>query len=266
MHRSLLLFILTLLCFPFLVQAQSPAFIHAEIGTGIRDRWEIAGNMTLDREIKRRSITFSEIEWLRLEEDEDKLLIEEVENFIPPALPLLEFKAERKEGGVYIHGMGPTSLPGYTFYLQKSRNAKDWKNIHEFPEAHKEASIFQFSFQDKQAQVGSNYYRLERIDPEGKQVFGDPIVVEVLPELTHMTYLYPSPLIFGTLIELDLYKVAQVEIKVLDLEKKILGTLFSDLCSLGEHRIELNLNGLPKGEYLCEIRVGKRLSVRRLRK
>lgn len=204
---------------------------------------------------------FSKIEVIKLRND-DKLLEEEVKNFVPPPVPLLSFTAQWQMGGIQVSWISPKLDARQSLTLQRSTDGLEWTDLYQtgkIPD-----KLVRNEYMDSTIQIGTNIYRLKQVLETGKINYSNKVAVEVLPEITHTTYLYPNPLIFGTLIELELFRAAEVEVKILDQDHKELATIYSEICSMGKHFIELNMDGLPKGKYLCSIKSGTTTSFRTL--
>ncbi|MCI4670551.1 MAG: hypothetical protein MRZ79_20620 [Bacteroidia bacterium] len=255
---------LLILCFiPKLNYSQDNSHISLNLGTSEDDKWQFAGNIKLNKEIRRMGENFSTIEVVKLRND-DKLLEEEVKNFVAPAVPLLDFSAKWNFGNIAISWITPALKSRKSITLQKSTNGINWIDVYVVREEDKSMSRSQYL--DSSLQIGTNIYRLKQINTNNKIAYSNHVAVEVLPELIHTTYLYPNPLIFGTLIELELFKAAEVEIKVLSEDYKELAIVYSELCSMGKHFVELNMDGLPKGKYLCSITSGGKTAYRVLQR
>lgn len=261
-HKYSLSFVFLALHFLSLF-SQDPSAISANLGTSAEDQWQFAGNIKLNNEVRRMGKNFAKVEVIKLRND-DELLEEEVKNFVPPAVPLLAFTANWNIDGILINWIAPKASARKSLVLQRSYNGITWTDLIESFQTI--ASLENNQFLDSTIKIGTNLYRLKQIQHDGSETFSNQVAVEVLPELTHTTYLYPNPLIFGTLIELELFRSTEVEVKILDQNNKELAIVYAESCSMGKHFIELNMNGLPKGTYICSIRSGKKVSLRTVSK
>ncbi|MEL6591434.1 MAG: T9SS type A sorting domain-containing protein [Bacteroidota bacterium] len=238
------------------------ADISVNISTQVHDTWELSGNVIVNRTVLKGDGTPS-ITVHRLETN-NEILAEAIENLAAPAVPLGNFTARYESQQVTIDwtSMLPKENSAQAFYVQRSFDGQKWENIGMLRGAQKENVIKAYSFVDNEPTQGSNFYRLKQVKRSGKEDFSDVIAVEVMEEGYHITYLYPSSVVFGANIDFELFRPSTVDVKLFDAQGELVGTIYSDITSIGNHGLELNLDELPKGSYVCQIRVGESLSQR----
>ncbi|MEO0896671.1 MAG: T9SS type A sorting domain-containing protein [Bacteroidota bacterium] len=260
-------FFLCLIIFPKGLFGQSAvpltgAILH--LGTSADDNWIIDGKLKLGKTITRKGQTFSELEISQILDNNDPLLASALENFKEPEVKLVSFEAKRTLDGVRINWSTPVQKDIMNYSIERSQDGKNWKTLYTtFPkEGLMGTSTYEYI--DENPQRGTNFYRLHQTSLRGKSEFSQSMAVEVMAMMSHITYLYPNPLIFGTSIELDLYKPELVDIRIFNQKQEEVAQIYSKNTSVGEHLIELNMDGLPKGKYLCKIKVGKAETLREI--
>ena len=67
----------------------------------------------------------------------------------------------------------------------------------------------------------------------------------------------PNPTRGNAVLELDLPKNERVEVAVFDLAGHRLHNVISQPLSVGKHRIDLGVESLAAGMYLCRVAVGQ---------
>ncbi|MDX2245982.1 MAG: T9SS type A sorting domain-containing protein [Bacteroidia bacterium] len=240
--------------------------IGVNIQTQMRDSWELTGNMTVLRTVWRSETDAPEMVFYSPENTYDQLLALEVENLRIPDVPLADFSAAMEGNQATIQWATPVASDIRAFGVERSRDGNTWEKIGEVPVKNREENLSDFSFTDASPSSGTNYYRLRQENTRKKAGFSEVLALENLHNGWHVTYLFPNPLIFGTAIELNLYEPARVHIAIDDPEGNSLGNVYSQYTSMGNHQIELQMDHLPKGEYICRISVGDHLAVRRIQK
>ncbi|MEM6342421.1 MAG: hypothetical protein AAF927_01025 [Bacteroidota bacterium] len=265
-QRSHLILSSFLLLLGYLLNAQDVSYASANvtvnISTQVTDAWELSGNIIVNKTVMKGdgtpTITVHSLEV------QDEILAQAVEDLEVPAVPLANFTAQYRDRHVTIDwtSMLPPEDGAKAFFVQRSFDGNNWEDIGMLRGALKENVIKAYSFVDNEPMVGSNFYRLKQIGKESQTDYSDVIAVEVMESGYHITYLYPSSVVFGANIDFELFQPASVDVKLLDSNGSPVGTIYSDLTSIGHHSLELNLDLLPRGVYVCQIKVGNTLSQR----
>ncbi|MEO0472815.1 MAG: hypothetical protein AAF206_24580 [Bacteroidota bacterium] len=244
------------------IRAQEPSPIYISINTQAHDSWEMSGNINVARSAWKAANYGPTVQFVSVEEEFDQLLLEELDHLEIPAVPLGNFSATFHEGKVQVDWISLAGNRAQAFYIQRSPDGNQWEDIGMTKTANDENVVASCHFLDSAPLAGSNFYRLRQVDKSGKISKSDIIAVEVMESGFHVTHMFPSPVIFGASIDLDLRTPARVNIKLRDTNEAELATIYSDYTSVGRHSVELNLDSLPKGLYVCEIEVGDSVSKR----
>ncbi|MEL6675499.1 MAG: hypothetical protein AAFR61_25045 [Bacteroidota bacterium] len=255
-------FVFGLLLIPsvFLAQTPHPTPTHVLLAMESPDQWETSGFISTESLSEDIPTTFYTLQDLQVSEAE----FEDMAALQAPAMPLIQYYAEVMPGETQINfALGEGEGTGMVF-LQKSLDQQRWKTIKAvFPLDPSHASWHR-QVSDGEKTKGVAYYRLAQLNPQEDTLYSPALVVERFPLGHHVSHLYPNPAVFGTMVQLELYQAAQVEIRLIDAENRSLGKVHTAFASLGRHEIELDLSRLPKKKYLCEIRVGNHLAIREI--
>ncbi|MEM7656048.1 MAG: hypothetical protein AAF399_07965, partial [Bacteroidota bacterium] len=100
-----------------------------------------------------------------------------------------------------------------------------------------------------------NYYRLKQINQGEEAGYSEALVVEIIPEGSHITQLYPNPMLFGATVAFDLQKISPIEVRIEDERGVKIATIYSRTASAGRHQVDLDLGQLDSGRYDCVIEV-----------
>ncbi|MEZ4775096.1 MAG: T9SS type A sorting domain-containing protein [Bacteroidia bacterium] len=255
---------------PMLAFAQDDFSYAGDIGVNIQtqmsDSWELTGNMTIQKTVWRGNNDIPEMVFHSADLSFDKMLATELENLRTPEVALTGFSAKMEGEYAAINWTSPVSSEVSGFGIERSLDGNTWEKIGEIRVKTTDNNLSDFSFTDPDPVSGTNYYRLRQENRHKKAGFSDVIALESLNTGWHVTYLFPNPMIFGTAIELYLYQPARVRIVIDDPNGHPIGTVYSQYTSMGSHQIELKMDNLPKGEYICRISIGDQLALRKIRK
>lgn len=241
---------------------EDPIKVH--IQTQLHDAWEFSGNIIIGNTSwsgpsEETGMTFHNLETM------NEVLAEELDRMKMPEVALAQFSASVNEGQVNIDWTSMiTEKKIMAFYVQRSYDGTDWNDIGMFTTKDRTEVLAPYAFVDNHPMQGSNFYRLRQVDEDEQPHYSDVIAVEVMKMGYHVTHIFPTPIVFGANIEVELFRPSTVDIQLYDEAGNGIGTIYSDLTSIGRHQIEINLDQLPRGLYTCEIKVGTSTSKRTL--
>lgn len=240
--------------------------IGVNIQTQMSDSWELTGNMTIQKTVWRGDADIPEMVFHAADLSYDTKLAAELENLRTPEVALTGFSAKMEGKYASIRWTSPVSPEVRAFGVERSSDGINWEKIGEIRVQNTEEALSDFLFDDPDPVNGTNYYRLRQENHHKKAGYSDIVALESIGTGWHVTYLFPNPMIFGTAIELFLYQPARVRIVIDDPQGNPIGTVYSQYTSMGSHQIELQMDNLPKGEYICRISIGDQLALRKIRK
>ncbi|MCB0762310.1 MAG: T9SS type A sorting domain-containing protein [Flavobacteriales bacterium] len=85
--------------------------------------------------------------------------------------------------------------------------------------------------------------------------FGPSAIDEIQPENGFFT-IYPNPITSQSAVEFKLYTSAQVNMRIIDAQGKIVAQLLDEELAPGKHRVMLAALNLEKGYYICTAETG----------
>lgn len=162
---------------------------------------------------------------------------------------LLEFKAERADGGALISWLSANEVHLDGYFLQRREAGKDFENLKFFGA---KGAGFQYAFLDENPLTGKNYYRLKAVDLDGQFEYSEIRSLEFWAKGS--LKLYPNPLSNGNLFldisSLEIPEDQNIEIRLLDVNGK---TLFAEgRSSQKSYSLDFPQNLAP-GVYLIEL-------------
>jgi hypothetical protein len=241
------------------------ATVNVDIFTQSQDHWDYNGSVEITTHLKegafRSGTSLPSI--LSMSDQEATRLMGVLENLPEPEISLVSFTAERTKEQVTLDWSAATSEREKRFFVQRSIDGEQWEDIGMLQIPAKE-SLEDYAYLDNHPRKGSNYYRLKQESVSGKIGYSDPIAVEILSEGTHITHLFPNPILFGASLSFDLKVISPVEVHLVNQAGETIANVYSKTASAGKHQIDINLDGLESGVYECLIEVNGHVSHRRL--
>jgi len=107
---------------------------------------------------------------------------------------------------------------------------------------------------DKNEQNEIVYFRVKQVNKDGSEVYSDVVKVgQGIIEDLIVGQNFPNPFNPITLIDFELLKDSDVEVKVFDLAGKEVAVLHSGFLSTGIYKFKFDASGFPSGIYLYQI-------------
>jgi hypothetical protein len=182
---------------------------------------------------------------------------------------LTSFAATVNENDVNLSWSTATETNNMGFEIQRSSNGEDYNRI-TFVEGNGTVAETQdYTFLDKNLEVGSYTYRLKQIDFDGTSEYSDIVEVEILaPDIFKLEQNYPNPFNPSTNIKFSLPEDSKVTLTVFDILGQEVITLINGNLSAGAHNIDFNASsasgGLNSGVYFYRIDATNFTSVKKM--
>jgi hypothetical protein len=167
---------------------------------------------------------------------------------------LTSFGATVNLNEVLLSWSTTTETNNIGFEVQRSNDGIDYINI-AFVEA--KGTITEtknYTFIEKNLEVGSYKYRLKQIDFDGKSEFSNVVEVEITaPDKYTLEQNYPNPFNPSTKIKFSLAADSRVTLKVFDILGQEVVTLINGRLSAGSHDVDFKAASLNSGVYFYRI-------------
>lgn len=175
------------------------------------------------------------------------------------ALPVtrVSFEATKNEHAVILRWSTTSEVNSSRFAIERSADAKVWKNIGEVKAGENTRSLTNYDFADKTPLSEPNYYRLKMIDfatatpgrDHGDGSFAYSRIVNVTFETNLLVSVYPNPAASVIRIKLDgISNLGDIrDVKIYNLSGKTVYT--SSTVANGE----INVNQVPAGAYILAV-------------
>ncbi|MHB8930890.1 MAG: ice-binding family protein, partial [Melioribacteraceae bacterium] len=175
------------------------------------------------------------------------------------ALPveLTSFTATLNNSTVELNWNTATEVNNYGFNVELRIGNGEWNKIG-FVQGHGNSnSPKDYSFVDKNLQVGKLQYRLKQIDLDGVFEYSDVVELEVKPPKQFTIYQnYPNPFNPTTNISYEIPVKSNVVLKVYDVLGSEVAVLVNEEKPQGRYQVEFKASHLPSGIYFYSLNAG----------
>ncbi|MCR9290581.1 MAG: T9SS type A sorting domain-containing protein [Bacteroidetes bacterium] len=172
----------------------------------------------------------------------------EVENACM-ALPVefINFGASLLENGVNLHWQTASETNNQGFYLQKTKNGKEWNNL-AFIEGQGNSILYQnYHFTDIEPYNGLNYYRLKQVDFDGSFEYSKIVSIRFDTNSGELI-IFPNP---ANEI-LNIHSPTQIE-GIVTVEVKDVNGHILIREEFNTTKFQVNVSTLPNGVYFVQV-------------
>jgi hypothetical protein len=180
-------------------------------------------------------------------------------NMIPTPLPvtLTKFEGAKKENVDVLSWSTVSELNNSHFNVQHSIDGISFNTISRVDTKAPNGTCsgnLDYETTYSQPNTGHNYYRLEQVDIDGAVSY-DAKIVDLIRDIDHNTMsLYPNPTNGIANIGLTLTSASPVEIKILDINGKLIKTL-QNMLPVGSSTLPIDMSQLTPATYMVQVYV-----------
>lgn len=166
------------------------------------------------------------------------------------ALPVkfISLAGKRKNNGVQLEWSTASELNNKCMEVLRSNDGYTFTAIGKLPGHGTTYKFHTYSFLDRQAPEGTNYYRIRQVDDNGKETYSEIIQCQVWPTAFHLENLYPVPASDNLNISVSSINAENLHVDMTDLNGKPVREEVYKL-EPGSNAISFNMTGLEKGVY-----------------
>jgi len=160
-----------------------------------------------------------------------------------------------KNGTVELHWTVADASQVVRYVLERQEEDGAWVQVARIPQKSGDSGTFHYADAPPAGQ-GRCVYRLKAVEASGEQHELGKITVEIpLPRQFRLYPVYPNPFNPTTTVRFDVPKPGQVQIRVFDLQGRLVRTLFNGRLQPGYHRFhwlarDERGQSVPSGTYL----------------
>lgn len=178
-------------------------------------------------------------------------------NMFNAPLPVVvtDFKGQMLETSDLISWTTSSEINSDYFVVEYSQDAKNFQAIATVASQALQGNsqvALNYQIENKMPQSGHNYYRLKQVDLDKKSSYHAKVIDLIRAENNSLVRLYPNPANDVLHIQWNASKVAQVELKVLDMSGRTL-QVTAIQSERGTQFASISLEGLPAGIYSLQL-------------
>ncbi len=185
-----------------------------------------------------------------------------VDNFyfgdaMPPIIPveLTSFTGNVNNfGQVVLNWQTASELNNQGFEIERRTESSEFRTIAFVEGAGTITETRNYSYIDKTADQGINYYRLKQVDFNGTYAYSDEVEVDVTGPLTfELAQNYPNPFNPTTNIKFSIPESGNVKLSVYNLVGEEVAVLVNGFRQAGTFEVTFDASNLSTGVYLYKL-------------
>ncbi|WP_116545133.1 SGNH/GDSL hydrolase family protein [Pontibacter virosus] len=193
-------------------------------------------------------------------------IMEEV--IIPLPVELHSFKGIATQSGVQLDWETASELDNAFFEVQRGQSATEFDSIGHVEGAGTTSLTQSYTFQDKKADNGVNYYRLRQVDFDGTESYSPVVAVSLMQATTEEMRVYPTRTKSSTPVTVQMLALQPLEkfnISIYTLEGKLIKEFEAEADNRGNFIQLLNTAELSDGSmYMVRASLPGRAFIRHL--
>jgi hypothetical protein len=192
------------------------------------------------------------------------LLIMDYVNVTP--VELTSFTAITTNEGVLLNWTTATEVNNHIFEIERRTETTDFRTIGYVDGNGTTTEPRSYSYIDRTAESGINYYRLKQVDYSGTYSYSDIVEVDVTGPLTfNLLQNYPNPFNPSTVIEFSLPEnVSNVKLSIYNVLGIKVAELVNKNLEAGHYSYEWDASNVAGGTYFYELRTENFVSVKKM--
>ncbi|UCE07066.1 MAG: T9SS type A sorting domain-containing protein [bacterium] len=185
-------------------------------------------------------------------------------NYVIP-VELVSFNALVEGKDILLTWRTASESENYGFEVGRAINPGEWHTIG-FVQGHGTTTInHQYSYADKNLDVGTYYYRLKQIDIDGSFEYSKFIEIVINPpKKFSLGQNFPNPFNPTTLIPFGLPEKSKIKLTLYNLLGEIVEVISIEEYSAGHHEVSFDASTLSAGLYLYKLEAKDFVDVKKL--
>jgi len=182
-------------------------------------------------------------------------------NSCPLVLPvtMFNFGGVIKDYKAYLNWSTAAESNNKGFYIERSKNGKDFGSVGFVNGAGNTTGITNYSFVDaslKDMNATTTYYRLKQVDVDGKFEYSKVLSLNLETVDASKWKIFPNPVKDVATIQVRLDAAAKVSAQLISRDGKVLVTVDKGVLTEGLQQLYINTQGVASGSYIVRIKVG----------
>lgn len=184
----------------------------------------------------------------------------------PLPVELSSFTSVINNNNITLQWTTSSELNNTGFDIERASGKSEWTKIGFVSGSGNISTPVNYSYTDRNLNIGSYSYRLKQIDFNGNyEYFSLTNEVNIgVPALYSLSQNYPNPFNPSTKIDFQLPSEGNVSINLYDISGKEIMQLMNEQKAAGYHSLNLNASSLTSGIYFYTIKTGNFVNTKKL--
>ena len=180
----------------------------------------------------------------------------------PLPVELISFDGAATSQGIALNWATASEKNNDRFEVQRSQDGRNFETVGTVKGNGSASNRNDYSFLDKAAKNGLNYYRLRQVDFNGEFEFSKVLAIDTKMGAANSVTLYPNPATDGNFnVRMTPTKEA-TNIQIMDISGKVL--MNKSVNNVSELSINGKALGMKAGMYLISVKTGNNVTVEKL--
>lgn len=168
-------------------------------------------------------------------------------------------------GQVVLNWQTASELNNHMFEIERRTETSEFRTVG-FVEGHGTTTQQNnYSYVDKTAEQGVNYYRLKQVDFNGTYSYSDIVEIEVVGPLTfELAQNYPNPFNPSTNIKYSVPESGNIRLSVYNLVGEEVAVLVNGFSQAGFYEVTFDASNLSTGVYLYKLQSANSVQTKKM--
>ncbi len=183
----------------------------------------------------------------------------------PTPVELTSFTAISNHGIVELNWETATEINNQGFEIERRTVSSEFRTVGFVEGAGTVTETRNYSYDDKTADQGINYYRLKQIDFDGTFAYSDEVEVDVTAPLSFdLAQNYPNPFNPSTSIQFSVPESGNVKLSVYNLVGEEVAVLVNGFNQAGTFEVTFDASNLSTGVYLYKLQSANSVQTKKM--
>jgi len=189
-------------------------------------------------------------------------------NTMPPIIPveLTSFTGNVNNlGQVVLNWETATELNNHMFEIERKTETSEFRTVGYIEGAGTTNEPRSYSYLDKTAEQGINYYRLKQVDFNGTYSYSNVVEVDVVSPVTfELAQNYPNPFNPSTIINYSIPEAGNIRLSVYNLVGEEVAVLVNGFSQAGSFEVTFDASNLSTGVYLYKLQSANSVQTKKM--
>jgi hypothetical protein len=183
----------------------------------------------------------------------------------PVPVELTSFTANVNNGVVQLNWETATEINNQGFEIQRRTESSEFRTIGFIDGYGTTTEPKSYSYLDRTADNGINYYRLKQVDYNGTYAYSDIVEVDITAPLTfNLDQNYPNPFNPSTSIKYSVPESGNIRLSVFNIVGEEVAVLVNGFSQAGSFEVTFDASNLSTGVYLYKLQSANSVQTKKM--